>query len=228
MWTLSRTSGRVGDHVDAEWVICILLEGGLWDEVPGGFRVHDYSDYQPTKDEVLAARAKKQAAGKAGGEATARARAATSAEAGGEADALAESKQTATSALAESKPVPVPVPKPVPNPKPSSKPPSPASQIDTDFETFWNAYPKRSGKKIGREQARTVWKRRTEHERTRALTGVEHYRQACDSAITIAKDAHRWLSTKAFDDWQTPATQANDNGFRNSDEWTPEERGVRA
>jgi hypothetical protein len=30
---------------------------GLWDEIPGGWEVHDFHDYQPTKEAVLAERA---------------------------------------------------------------------------------------------------------------------------------------------------------------------------
>lgn len=68
-----------------------LEAAGLWEPCEGGWRIHDYLDFQPSKQEVLEERAKKQAAGQAGGIASAKAR--------------AQAKWQA-----ESKPVPVPVP----------------------------------------------------------------------------------------------------------------------
>jgi hypothetical protein len=47
----------------------------LWDEVHGGYQIHDYGQWQRTKAEILEDRAKKVAAGQAGGQASARARA---------------------------------------------------------------------------------------------------------------------------------------------------------
>lgn len=71
VWQLER--GRMtsdvtgyGRNLDAVWIVGILVQYGLWDEVDGGYRVHDFADYQPTKAEVLAARAKKVKAGRAG------------------------------------------------------------------------------------------------------------------------------------------------------------------
>ena len=84
VWTLARTSGMVGEDVDMAWVIRLLVEAGLWEEVPGGYRVHDYLDYQPSKDEVITEREKKREAGRKGGLASAQARRAR-AEAKGEA-----------------------------------------------------------------------------------------------------------------------------------------------
>lgn len=81
-----------------------LEEIGLWQEEDGGWRVHDYDDYQPSKAQVEAERAQKKAAGKAGGLARAKARAK---------QVLGqEPSKSQASAQAESKPVPVPVPVP--------------------------------------------------------------------------------------------------------------------
>lgn len=98
-WTIDRGTGMHGEGMDSPWVIGVLLEYGLWEETDGGYRIHDYADYQPTKAEVMAQRAIKAAAGQAGGKASAQARA----KANGAADAQAESN-----------PVPVPVPVPTP------------------------------------------------------------------------------------------------------------------
>lgn len=66
IWTLSRTSGIAGEDIDAEWVIGLLVEAGLWEPVSNeqgvltGYQVHDYADYQPSRDEVMAQRAAAQ------------------------------------------------------------------------------------------------------------------------------------------------------------------------
>jgi hypothetical protein len=48
-----------------------LVEAGLWDEVEGGYRIHDYHDYQPTRDQVEADQAVVHKAKVAGGKARA-------------------------------------------------------------------------------------------------------------------------------------------------------------
>ena len=103
-WTYRDDLGQVsiylGSHNDApvtnEYVCGLLVGARLWIEVPGGFLIHDYEKYQPTKAQIMAEREAKAAAGRAGGLATAAAR--------GKAHAQAEFK-----------PVPNPnVPNPVP------------------------------------------------------------------------------------------------------------------
>lgn len=115
---------------DAHWktIADELVEIRLWDVVEGGYEIHDYLEYQPSKDAVLAEREQKVAAGRAGGIAAATARAKAGATARAKATARqkgleqAESKQvlqqnpsTRSSRIqadpvAESKPVPVPQP----------------------------------------------------------------------------------------------------------------------
>lgn len=92
--------------VTAEYVISLLLGAGLWDEAKGGYRVHDFDHYQPTKAVIVAERAKKVAAGSAGGIAAATARA----KARRKRKPSKSVAPTEAPAVAESKPVPVPVP----------------------------------------------------------------------------------------------------------------------
>jgi hypothetical protein len=99
--------------VSSEYVIMLLVEARVWDQVTGGYRVHDFDHYQPTKAVIMAERAKKVAAGTAGGIASATARA--------QAFALAPD-------VAKSKPVPNPVPVPVSNPDSGSVPLSTARE----------------------------------------------------------------------------------------------------
>lgn len=44
-----------------------LVNVGLFDEVDGGYRLHDWLKYNPSRDQVEQAIAKKRAAGQAGG-----------------------------------------------------------------------------------------------------------------------------------------------------------------
>ena len=108
VWTIDRGTGAHGESMDTQWIIDRLVDNDLWNETPGGYLVHDYSDYQPTKAEVLQQRAQKEAAGRAGGIAAARARAM----ADGTAEGLAKPKQNRT-------PNPSPYPKDSRNPTPA-------------------------------------------------------------------------------------------------------------
>lgn len=50
----------VGESFDADSACARLVATGLWDEVEGGWRVHDYLDYNPSREEVM--RSREQAA----------------------------------------------------------------------------------------------------------------------------------------------------------------------
>ncbi|MDE3097416.1 MAG: hypothetical protein KGK07_15635 [Chloroflexota bacterium] len=54
---IARTTGLRGEDMDTDWVIELLMEADLWEAVEGGYRVHKYADYQPTRSEVEAERA---------------------------------------------------------------------------------------------------------------------------------------------------------------------------
>lgn len=84
---------KLADVDDAFGLANRLVDVGLWEKCDDGYRVHDYLDYNPSRQEVEAERAKKVAAGQAGGRASAQARGQASASAG---------------AQAKSNPVPVP------------------------------------------------------------------------------------------------------------------------
>ena len=111
-FTICVASGMAGEDVDSAYVIDILLANGMWEEVDGGYRIHDYEDYQPLKAQVESEREQKQAAGKAGGQASAEARA----KAGGQA-----------------KSNPGPVPGPVPLEQKEEK----SDQVSTRARTSW-------------------------------------------------------------------------------------------
>lgn len=59
--------GMAGDDVTCQTAINALLLNGMWEETDGGFQIHDYLDYQPSKAEILALRVTRSNAGKVGG-----------------------------------------------------------------------------------------------------------------------------------------------------------------
>lgn len=94
-----------------------LVEVGLWERVPNGFRVHDYHEYQPTAEEAAVVAARRAEAGRRGGMASGHTRKQTAT------IDEAKTKQLASSRLApgfvhvEAKPNPDPDPDPVPEKK---------------------------------------------------------------------------------------------------------------
>lgn len=56
LFTIGVTCGMSGDDINCNYVIPLLLNAGLWEEIDGGFHVHDYDQYQPLKAQILADR----------------------------------------------------------------------------------------------------------------------------------------------------------------------------
>ena len=56
LFTIAVTCGMMGDDLSSQWVIDLLCETGMWEEVIGGYQIHDYLDYQPSREQVLAER----------------------------------------------------------------------------------------------------------------------------------------------------------------------------
>jgi hypothetical protein len=46
-----------GDDVEAYMIVAALLDAGLWEDAEGGYQIHDYLDYNPSREQVLAQRA---------------------------------------------------------------------------------------------------------------------------------------------------------------------------
>src|SRR5215217_2603099 len=47
-----------------------LVEAGLWHPAPGGYQIHDFLDYNPTKEEAISKHEKRAEAGRKGGKAS--------------------------------------------------------------------------------------------------------------------------------------------------------------
>jgi len=67
VYTVGLTSGMSGDDVDSKTVAEWLVSAGIWEQVPGGYFIHDYTDYQMTKEEIYALHETRTAVGKLGG-----------------------------------------------------------------------------------------------------------------------------------------------------------------
>jgi hypothetical protein len=59
VWTLAMTSAGLGDDGDdvIEHAIALLLTEDLWAAVAHGYQIHDYLEYNPSREQVLAERA---------------------------------------------------------------------------------------------------------------------------------------------------------------------------
>lgn len=75
-----------------------LIEHGYWENAKGGFQIHDFLDWNPSRAEILALREARSEAGKRGGQKSARKRAEdqASAQAQDQASAQANSEQNPT------------------------------------------------------------------------------------------------------------------------------------
>lgn len=102
-----------------------LVKQGLWEIVEGGYQIHDYDEYQPSRDDILEIRKARSEAGRKGG----LSKPASNTEANDEAKPQAESNPG---------PGPGPVPNPVPDPQ--EKPLAPAARkSDPLFESVAEA-----------------------------------------------------------------------------------------
>jgi len=56
VWAVGETSGMAGRDLDEGHWIELMVAARLWEPTAGGYRIHDYDQYQPSKSEVLAQR----------------------------------------------------------------------------------------------------------------------------------------------------------------------------
>jgi hypothetical protein len=178
-------------------LIAQLVEADLWQSTLTGWRIHDYLDWQESSEAVWSKRA-------AARQRMQRLRSPDVRTNNERSSQEVREQETETTRTTETTTTTA-----------GSTPSSPAPQDDHDFATFWNTYPTRHGKRLGKDKARIIWCRLPESKRQLALRGAVHYRTECDSG-TLAKDAFRWLRDDEWVDWQeapviTPAT-SNGNG----------------
>lgn len=69
------------------------------------------------------------------------------------------------------------------------------------FEDFWQAYPQRNGKRVGKAKTLDRWKRLSYETKAEAFRAVRHYAAAVEALTTIAKDPERFLAADYWRDW---------------------------
>ena len=67
VYTLCVKSKKGTVPIDSEWVVGLMVEAGLWDEVPGGYQIRNYHDNQPTADHAKVVSEARAEAGRKGG-----------------------------------------------------------------------------------------------------------------------------------------------------------------
>ena len=82
------------------------------------------------------------------------------------------------------------------------------------FQQFWSAYPKRNGRRVGKQQAITAFHKLSEPDRELSVRAATNYAGSQQAHDGFAKDAERFLKADFWRDWLEPATEEN---LRSSD-----------
>ena len=172
-----------GDEFD--WP-AIMVHAGLWESCDGGYRIHDYLDYNPTRAQVLERRADSAKRQKKHRD---------TAVSNDDGNALRHgvSHRPVTSS-------PAPTPTPI-----TTKRVKAADAAHTQFTTFWEAYPRRAGGNP-RNAARRAWEARVASgvSPETLVAAAGRYRAFCEATGKIGteyvKQAQFWLSP-SFEGW---------------------------
>lgn len=176
-----------------------LVKAGLWDETPNGYQFHDWLDYQPSREQVLAEReAARQRQQKARDKAKSsrKRHAVTNGVTHGEVHPVVTGDVT------------VPPSRPVPTPTEANASVSNASEArgtySQAFEDFWNVYPK----KVDKRSALKAWERATRRAGPGAIeAGAEAYRDDPNREDQFTKNPATWLNADAWGNDPLPAKQ---------------------
>lgn len=196
--TIAVTSGMVGDDVQADRIIELLVAAGLWESCDGGFYIHDYDDYQLTKAQIEEIRETKRRAGQAGAKASAKARA--------RAKGQRVQRQNGS-----------PNPNPNPNPRPTPNPdPTPTTALtDADFARIQAHYEQTYGVALTPTQANALAELAEESSLDDVVTAItEAARCGKSHPGYIAVIVRRW----AVEGRQPMKGAKHGKGRRNSDE----------
>lgn len=196
---------RVGDET-AEAAAARLVSAGLWEPVDGGWVVHDYAEYQRSREEIESVSGKRAEAGRAGGMAKAK-QTASNRQANGwqvASNDLANAEQS--EANAEQNPAPTPTPTPVENGSLRSLAATSRGKA-TDppgFAAFWAAYPRNQDRKAAVEEWRRI--KPDDDAQAAILAGLERAKR--DEGFAggqYAPYAVRWLKHRRWEDGDPPA-----------------------
>jgi hypothetical protein len=184
---------------DHDTAVKELVRRRLWSRSSGGYRFHDWSTFQPSKESVQGLRAKRAAAGKLGGQAKA-----ANQNAG---KPLASASPDAKQNAAPTRPV---LKNEVQNH--SSSPPATTATDDPRFDEFWTAYPRKVGKPAARKAWRAALKRGTDP--GTVVTAAQAYRDDPNRKPEFTKHPGPWLNDERYND-PRPDPQANGGWWNN-------------
>lgn len=217
-------SGEIsGGGENASWQLIIedLVAAGMWVETEGGWRIHDYEDYQPSRADVEAdrdaARERMRRVRANGRQNTARRSAAVRLNS----DESSPNPDTDTDTEEHQNPMP-----PAGGEDGEIHTDDPSATAEQDrivaaFGEFWAVYPPTNGRKPEKGKALAVWRRLSWEQRRRAVAGARNLA----SSDHVPKYAHRFLRRDTagefpFDDWLEPSANGH---ARASPAYTPEE-----
>lgn len=82
------------------------------------------------------------------------------------------------------------------------------------FEYFWNIYPERSGRKLGKAKTAERWKKLSLEDRRAAYRGAKNLAADVAAGRTLAKDPERFLSGRVWDDYQDAVAEESSDEIR--------------
>jgi hypothetical protein len=190
-------------------VIESLTETRLWDSVEGGYRIHNFLRYQRASGHVEAAKMAYRSQRVLAGQARA---------AGADRTSGRFVKVQVTPATASASPASRPAEnQPNSNRHSNSREeklsPPPVADALRGFDKFWEVYPRRHGKIVGKAPTAERWKKLPLEDKRAAYRGAMNYALACNADLTLAKDPDRWIRDRCWVDWQDPATPST-NGHQ--------------
>jgi hypothetical protein len=182
-----------------------LIDAGRWvPDESDGWWVHDFLDYHPSQEQKEKEREEAR-------ERMAKTRANKGKNTNRSSDDVRANNERSSHYPDPARPEP-----PVPD---GTEETSPSTDVDTSpaFEEFWNAYPKRDGKRVGKKQALEQWRKLKWDDRVNAMVAIENYANAAADPKVFCpiKDPWRWLKDRLFDDWQEPAKPSNPDRLHN-------------
>lgn len=90
------------------------------------------------------------------------------------------------------------------SPNPSGTDKEPSLTVEHLFDRFWKNYPTRKGVKQHRAKAEKAFLKLTNLEQERVISAASRYRRHCDSTISYAVDAHRFINEGLSQDYLQP------------------------
>lgn len=83
-----------------------------------------------------------------------------------------------------------------------------------EFDRFWETYPPRNGKRLGKQKTYSKFKKLKPEQIPQILKAVTHYAQSSSARTGYAKDPFRFLEAEFWIDWLEPEKEPPNTGPR--------------